>query len=737
MSWHKKRNAWLPALAAMTGSVVLAAERAAVLSVEGGVDLAYFVLLAVFALVEAILLVILLRVWRQQRLKQEAVRRSDECLRLAMEGSNDGVWDVDLVSDQVYLSPRGCELFGYSPDEFVHSVTFWNEMVHPDDLPLTQQRLQAHLNGTAPFFLVEQRLRKKSGQWIWILARGRVSGFDAQGRPVRITGTHTDISDRKAIEQALHETEEIFRQFMENSPIYVFFKDEEVRAIRLSRNFETMLGRPLSEIYGKNMEELFPSELARSMVADDLRILREGKLISVDEELNGRFYTTTKFPILFEGKKRFLAGYTIDVTERRQIEHELEKHRNHLAELVVSRTIELAKAKEVAEAANVAKSTFLANMSHEIRTPLNAIVGLTHLMRRSEKNGEQLERLDHIDAAATHLLSVINNILDLSKIEAGKLELDIGNFPLGAVMQQVAYLISEPARDKGLRLEVSTQGVPVWLRGDATKLRQALLNYTSNALKFTERGSIALRAKVQEEDGEDLLIRFEVQDTGIGIAPERCSRLFQPFEQGDASTTRDYGGSGLGLAITRRLAELMGGQAGVESRLGQGSTFWLTARLQRGRSMVPVAIFSSGKEMEAELLQRFAGARILLAEDDRLSRQVTLELLHVLGLAVDTAANGREAVDQIRARPYQIILMDVHMPKMDGLEATRAIRSLPGGGNIPIVAMTANAYEENRQACFEAGMNDFVSKPVQPEVLYGTLLKWLAMEKPDERQASP
>jgi PAS domain S-box-containing protein len=519
-------------------------------------------------------------------------------------------------------------------------------------------------------------------------------------------------------------------EIINSLPGMFYMFDANGRFIRWNHRFNDVSGYGDGELAQMKATDFFRDEDKERIEAVMRKVFAEGH---ADIEADFAPGQGPPVPCSFNGvraiigEESFLLGVALDITENRRNQAKLEEYRQHLEQMIEARTADLSVAKEAAEAANRAKSTFLATMSHELRTPMNAIMGMTNLAMRRTMDARLLEHLEKINQASHHLLAVINSILDISRIEADRLVLEQIDFTPFAVLDNLPALVGYKATEKGLALEldVAPEAGTVAVCGDPMRIGQILLNLADNALKFTERGKVVVRLRLAEDAADAVLLRFEVEDTGIGISASDQKRIFVAFEQADGSMTRKYGGSGLGLAISRRLARLMGGDITVDSRPGEGSRFVFTVRLRKSAGAVaPAPTFEPGKA-GGRLREEFSGSRILLAEDEPVNCEVARTLLESQGLVVDVAVDGVEAVALARQTPYALILMDMQMPNLNGVDATRAIRALPAHARTPILAMTANAFAEDRKVCLAAGMDDHLPKPVEPDRLHEAVLRWL------------
>lgn len=537
----------------------------------------------------------------------------------------------------------------------------------------------------------------------------------------------------------LTQAHELLRDVIDTAPIRVFWKDLDGRYLGCNQLFARDAGRQRSdEMIGLDDFAMPWAAQAELYRADDQAVVRskqarlgfEKPQTSPDGKIV--WLSTSKVPLKdAEGKIIGTLGIYDDISSRKATELELQSHRLHLEELVEERTKALTEAKIAAEAASRAKSAFLANMSHELRTPMNGVLGMLMLASRRMSDAKGLDQLDKAKLSAERLLGILNDILDISKIEADRMVFESIPMQISTVIEQVTNTLGHKAKEKNLAL---TTNIPAKLMtqaltGDPLRLGQILINLVGNAIKFTEMGVISIRASSFDETHDQLQVRFEVGDTGIGIDHYAQARLFDAFEQADNSTTRQYGGTGLGLAISKHLVHLMGGRIGVISFPGEGSTFWFELPLRKREPEIrDVALSSPTEPANTRLLDQFAGACVLLAEDDPVALEVSRYLLEDVGMHVDVAENGEQALAMARQKHYALIFMDMQMPTMNGVEATQAIRANSLNRQTPILAMTANAFDDDRETCLAAGMNEHISKPVQAGKLYDTMLLWLEQQ---------
>ena len=541
-----------------------------------------------------------------------------------------------------------------------------------------------------------------------------------------LAGQRAEIAERQRAEEAARASEHFLDNIVENIPDMIFVKDAAtLRFVRFNKAGELLLGHPRGEFIGKDVHDTFPKDEADFFALKDRAVLESRQMVDVPEERvhtrrGTRIVHTMKIPILdVRGEPQFLLGISRDITEQKQADEELQRHREHLEDMIQERTAELVVAKEQADAANQAKSDFLANMSHEIRTPMNAILGMAYLALQSGLDPQQLHYVQRVHGAAESLLGIINDILDFSKIEAGRLDIEAIPFNLGDVMDGLANLVGMSAEEKGLELLfVQPPQLPMALVGDPSRLGQVLLNLGYNAVKFTERGEVVVGVEVVERSATAVHLRFDVRDTGIGMTPAQQGRLFQPFSQADASTSRRYGGTGLGLAISRQLVRLMGGELEVDSAHGVGSCFHFSLRFDLQPEPAEPALADHPD---------LHGSRVLVVDDNAGAREILSAMSRALGLRPDTAADGQEALRKVALadaadEPYRVVLLDWKMPGIDGVECAYQLERRAGGRHPTPSVLMLTAFNRDdvlrRLAERHLEVGALLIKPVTPSTLF-------------------
>ncbi len=811
---------------------------------------------------------------QRRRAAEAALRESQERFNLAVIGSRDGIWDwFDVEREEQWWSPRLYQLLGYEPGEIQPSRSTFREILHPDDRERTFKAVEEHLAGRAEYEL-EYRLRTKSKDYRWFQVRGTVFRNEDQ-KPTRMTGTVSDIHDRKLAEENMRRSNRRFERAVRGTSDGLWEWEVGTEHAWYAPRFKELLGYAedeLEDTLATFQSRLHPDDY--SMVMDAIRRhFKHGEPFDCEH----RLLTASKEYLWFRvrgvaerdeaGRAVRLAGSLQDITASKQYLIELEQAQQTTQRQAMElkrQSEDLAAARDEAIESVRLKSEFLATMSHEIRTPMNGVIGMSGLLLDTELDPEQRDCAETIRLSADSLLTIINDILDFSKIEAGRLTFELFDFDLVQTVESAVDLVADRALSRGVELAVVfAADVPRKLKGDQGRLRQIVVNLVGNAVKFTDEGQIVVRVERASENDSEVTLRFAITDTGIGLSEQQQKRLFEPFVQAEGGTTRRYGGTGLGLAISKQLTGMMKGEIGVESRPGQGSTFWFTAvfaklgkeaapfcelpippqqvlvaaprkvvaevvksgvagasvsvqwvshveeavailRKQNPASekwtiLVDAAVDSSGMVelaslfrdpvfaeshslvvlrplstklpsnltsvahltltkplKQAQLIHCLRTAaqtpsqranavarpsqvvkrsrsnrktRVLVADDNIVNQKVALKMLDRLGYFAEAVANGSEAVRAHRDVGYDLILMDCHMPEMDGFRATQEIRSSSPRAKAPIIALTASVLPADRARCAEAGMDDFIKKPVDFEVLAETLEKWESLSR--------